>query len=71
METTIEKIAKLSGNKKVLASTQYGMRYILTTDNEIVHRDDTLTWSQVQNIAEEVNQRRQRLVDTVTLLRYK
>jgi hypothetical protein len=44
------------GNKRVLASTQYGMGYILTQDNEIVFRDDAMSHERRELIAEAVNE---------------
>lgn len=44
------------GNKRVLASTQYGMGFILTEDNEIVFREDSLTHDQRKAVAEKVNE---------------
>jgi hypothetical protein len=44
------------GNKRVYASTQYGMGFILTEDNEIVFRDDSRTHDQRKQIADAVNE---------------
>lgn len=43
------------GCARVLASTQYGMGFILTEQNEIVFRDDSLSHGVRKTLAEEVN----------------
>ena len=49
-------LAKLpKGCTGVLASTQYGMGFILTEQNEIVFRDDSLSHAVRKVLAEEVN----------------
>ena len=44
------------GITRVFPSTQYGMGFILTDNNEIVFRDDSLTHDQRKQIAEKVNE---------------
>lgn len=45
-----------AGRESVLASTQYGMGFILSCENEILFRDDSLSHSLRSAIADEVNE---------------
>lgn len=44
-----------AGRESVLPSTQYGMGFILSCENEILFRDDSLNHSSRTAIADEVN----------------
>lgn len=45
-----------AGRKSVLASTQYGMGFVLSCENEILFRDDSLSHAMRSAIADDVNE---------------
>ena len=52
---SIAEKARNAGRSSVLASNQYGMGFILSSENEILYRDDKLSANFMRAIAGDVN----------------